>query len=60
MFEKLYYDPSHYADYSAVDNLIYAVKPNFSQGEVIRGSNRKTRTRYTDHGVENFYDCITT
>ena len=35
-FEKLYYDPSHYASYSAVDNLTRAVKPNFSQGEVVR------------------------
>jgi len=36
MFEKLYYDPSHYASYSAVDNLTRAVKPNFSRGEVVR------------------------
>jgi len=35
-FEKLYYNPSHYASYSAVDNLTCAVKPNFSRGEVIR------------------------
>ena len=35
-FEKLYYDPSNYASYSAVDNLTRAVKPNFSRGEVVR------------------------
>ncbi|XP_018368781.1 PREDICTED: uncharacterized protein LOC108764877 [Trachymyrmex cornetzi] len=35
-FEKLYYDPSHNAGYSAVDNLTRAVKPNFSRGEVVR------------------------
>jgi len=28
--EKLYYNPSHYADYSAVDNLTRAAKSNFS------------------------------
>jgi len=59
MFEKLYYDPSHYAGYSAVDNLTHAVKLNFSREEVMRW-NCKTRTRYTDHCVENFHDCITT
>jgi len=35
-FDKLYYDLSHYAGYSAVDNLTCAVKSNFSQGEVVR------------------------
>jgi len=35
-FEKLYYDPSNYASYSAVDNLTRAVKSNFSRGEVVR------------------------
>jgi len=39
MFEKLYNDLSHYA---VVDNLIRIVKPNFSRGEVLAGSNRKT------------------
>ena len=33
-FEKLYYDPSNYASYSALDNLTRAVKPNFSREEV--------------------------
>ncbi|XP_018370163.1 PREDICTED: uncharacterized protein LOC108765815 [Trachymyrmex cornetzi] len=35
-FEKLYYDPSHNAGYSAVDNLTRADNPNFSRGEVVR------------------------
>lgn len=34
--EKLYYDPGHYAGYSAVDNLTRAAKPNFSRDEVKR------------------------
>jgi len=33
-FEKLYYNPSH-PNYSAVNNLIRAVKLNFSQGEIV-------------------------
>lgn len=34
--EKLYFDPAHYAGYSAVENLTRAAKPNFSRGEVVR------------------------
>lgn len=34
--EKLYYDPTHYAGYSAVDNLARAAKPNFSRNKVAR------------------------
>ena len=34
--EKFYYDPAHYACYSAVDNLARAAKPNFSRNEVVR------------------------
>jgi len=34
--EKLYYNPSHYAGYSAVDNLTRAAKPNFSRNEIVR------------------------
>jgi len=34
--EKLYYNPSHYADYSAVDNLTRVAKPNFSRNKIIR------------------------
>jgi len=42
-FEKLYYDPSHYASYSAMD-LTCAVKPNFCGEKSYVGSNYKTRT----------------
>jgi len=34
-FEKLY-DSSHYASYLAMDNLIRAVKSNFSREEIVR------------------------
>jgi hypothetical protein len=34
--EKLYYDPGHYAGYSATENLSRAAKPNFSRNEVSR------------------------
>lgn len=34
--EKLYYDPAHYAGYSATDNLTRAAKPNFTRKEVTR------------------------
>lgn len=34
-FEKLYYNPAHYAGYSASDNLSRAVKPKFTRNEVI-------------------------
>jgi len=34
--EKLYYNLSHYAGYSAVDNLTRAAKPNFSRNEIVR------------------------
>jgi hypothetical protein len=34
--KNLYYDPAHYAGYSAVDNLARAAKPNFSRNEVAR------------------------
>ncbi|RLU21740.1 hypothetical protein DMN91_006116 [Ooceraea biroi] len=34
--EKLYYDPAHYAGYSAVDNLSRAAKTNFSRTTVIQ------------------------
>lgn len=34
--EKWYYDPSHYAGYSATDNLARAAKPNFSRNEIVR------------------------
>ena len=51
-FEKLYFYPSHYAGYSAMDNLTCAVKPNFLRREIVN-SNRKTRTRHTDHCAEN-------
>ncbi|XP_050453458.1 uncharacterized protein LOC126852566 [Cataglyphis hispanica] len=33
--EKFYYDPSHYAGYSATANLSRAAKPNFTRNEVI-------------------------
>ncbi|XP_072764651.1 uncharacterized protein [Anoplolepis gracilipes] len=46
-FEKLYYDPSHYVGYSAVDNLTRTVKPNLSRNNVL-DLNRKTRTRCID------------
>jgi len=45
-FEKLYYI-EHYTSYSAVDNLIRAVKPNFSRGEVVRWL--ESRDAYTLH-----------
>lgn len=34
--DNLYYDPAHYAGYSATDNLSRAAKPNFSRKEVAR------------------------
>lgn len=34
--EKLYYDPGHYAGYSATENLSRAARPNFSRNEVVR------------------------
>jgi len=55
--EKLYYNPSHYADYSAVDNLTRAAKPNFSRNEIVCWL--ESRTRCTVPRAENFYDCIT-
>jgi len=57
-FEKLYYDPSHYASYSAVDNLTHAVKPNFSWGEVLWLESQDAYTLYR-HRAENFRYCIT-
>jgi len=33
---KFYYNPSHYAGYSSVDNLSRAAKPNFSRNEIVR------------------------
>ena len=46
-FEKLYYDSSHYAGYSAMDILIRVVKPNFSRGEVMRWL--ESQNAYTLH-----------
>ncbi|XP_039303525.1 uncharacterized protein LOC120357404 [Solenopsis invicta] len=34
--EKLYYDPAHYAGFSAVENLTRAAKPNFTRNNVAR------------------------
>lgn len=34
--KNFYYDPRHYAGYSATDNLSRAAKPNFSRNEVVR------------------------
>lgn len=34
--KNLYYDPRHYAGYSATDNLSRAAKPHFSRSEVVR------------------------
>jgi transposase InsO family protein len=33
--EKLYYDPTHYAGFSAVENLTRAAKPNFARNNVV-------------------------
>jgi transposase InsO family protein len=33
--EKLYYDPSHYAGFSAVENLTRAAKPNFTRNKIV-------------------------
>ncbi|XP_071575681.1 uncharacterized protein [Temnothorax nylanderi] len=45
--EKFYYDPQHYAGYSATDNLTRAAKPNFSRNEVTRWL--ETQDAYTLH-----------
>ncbi|XP_071576891.1 uncharacterized protein [Temnothorax nylanderi] len=45
--EKFYYDPRHYAGYSATDNLTRAAKPNFSRNEVTRWL--ETQDAYTLH-----------
>ena len=45
--EKLYYTPSHYAGYSAVDNLSRAAKPNFTRNDVIEWL--KSQDAYTLH-----------
>lgn len=45
--EKLYYDPSHYAGYSATANLSRAAKPNFSRNEVVDWL--KSQDAYTLH-----------
>lgn len=45
--EKLYYDPSHYAGYSATVNLSRAAKPNFSRNEVVDWL--KSQDAYTLH-----------
>lgn len=34
--EKFYYDPSHYAGYSAVENLTRAAKPNYTHDDIVR------------------------
>jgi len=36
VLEKLYYNPAHYADYLAVDNLARTAKPNFFHDEIVR------------------------
>lgn len=46
-FDKLYYDPSHYAGYSALDNLSRAVKPNFTRNKVVEWL--KSQDAYTLH-----------
>ena len=33
--EKLYYDPTHYAGFSAVENLTRAAKPNFTRNKIV-------------------------
>src|SRR5436190_564015 len=45
--EKLYYDPSHYAGYSAMDNLTRAAKPKFTRNQV--GEWLKSQDAYTLH-----------
>ncbi|XP_070169440.1 uncharacterized protein [Polyergus mexicanus] len=45
--EKLYYNPSHYAGYSATSNLSRAAKPNFTRNEVIDWL--KSQDAYTLH-----------
>ena len=45
--EKLYYDPSHYAGYSARDNLARAAKPKFTRNEVVEWL--KSQDAYTLH-----------
>ncbi|XP_024867743.1 uncharacterized protein LOC112451997 [Temnothorax curvispinosus] len=45
--EKFYYDPRHYAGYSATDNLTRAAKPNFSRNKVTRWL--ETQDAYTLH-----------
>src|SRR5580765_323535 len=45
--EKLYYDPSHYAGYSARENLLRAAKPNFTRNDVTEWL--KSQDAYTLH-----------
>ncbi|XP_070171427.1 uncharacterized protein [Polyergus mexicanus] len=45
--EKLYYNPSHYAGYSAMANLSRAAKPNFTRNEVVDWL--KSQDAYTLH-----------
>ncbi|XP_077270152.1 uncharacterized protein LOC143901600 [Temnothorax americanus] len=45
--EKFYYDPRHYAGYSATDNLTRAAKPNVFRNEVTRWL--ETQDAYTLH-----------
>ncbi|KAL6433569.1 hypothetical protein ACFW04_006571 [Cataglyphis niger] len=46
-FEKLYYNPSHYAGYSATENLLRATKRNFTRNEVVDWL--KSQDAYTLH-----------
>lgn len=45
--EKLYYVPSHYAGYSATENLSRAAKPNFTRNDVVEWL--KSQDAYTLH-----------
>ncbi|XP_011630945.1 uncharacterized protein LOC105423016 [Pogonomyrmex barbatus] len=67
--ENLYYDPAHYAGYSASDNLSRAAKPNFSRKEVAcwlesqdaytlhRPSRRKfPRLRYNVTNIDDLWE----
>jgi len=54
--ERLYYNPSHYAGYSAVA-LTRAAKPNFSLNEIVHWL--ESQDAYTLHRPSRFHDCIT-
>lgn len=47
VFEKFYYDPSHYAGYSATENLLRVVKPDFARDKVV--SWLESQDAYTLH-----------